>query len=702
MDTVLALSAKQRVELFEQTTQRTGIEPVIVEKDFWVCWTLKELFQLPAIGEHLILKGGTSLSKVFKVIERFSEDIDVSIDRGFLGFGGANEPEAGASNKEKQRRIEALKTACQQKIAKELLPSLEAAIKAKVRRDERWSLRSDDEDPDRQTLLFDYPTSFAPDAAGYIRRMVKIEMGARADHWPSETRTITPYVAEQFPQGFKAPGCALKVLSAERTCREKATILHAEFHRPAEKPMPERFSRHYCDFYEMIRKGVAKSATAKPELLARVAQHKNLFFRTSWAHYGEATRGSLRIAPPERRVKALRDDYAKMQQMFFGEPPRFENIIALLSEWEREFNQRQFMAQSNHERVGKALEILNSGLKPFVERELKSTYQASWFDETRQCLAGTQMHLGSKADEPSWDAASLLVVMWNQWNDVFKKTLGEAERTLVSELREVRNKWAHQRPFSTDDANRALDSMQRLLIGVSATREAEDLDRQKTELLRLKFDEQARHEKRKAASVAIETQVVAGLKPWREVVIPHPDVASGRYQQAEFAADLRQVYKGLGTDEYRNPLEFFRRTYLTSGLKDLLARSLLRLTGGGGDPVVELQTNFGGGKTHSMLALYHLLSGTPKENLVGLEPVFAEAKTSPPAGVRRVVLVGNRLSPGQPERKDDGTVVRTMWGELAWQLGGKEGYAMIKQADETATNPGDALGRFRSQGFEKE
>ena len=158
MDTVLQLTSKQRVELFESAALKTGMDAVILEKDFWVCWTLKELFRLPTIGEHLIFKGGTSLSKVFKIIERFSEDIDVSIDRTFLGFGGANEPEAGASNKEKQRRIEALKAACQQKIAGELLPALEAAIKSKVGRDDKWSLRSDDEDPDKQTLLFDYTT----------------------------------------------------------------------------------------------------------------------------------------------------------------------------------------------------------------------------------------------------------------------------------------------------------------------------------------------------------------------------------------------------------------------------------------------------------------------------------------------------------------------------------------------------------------
>lgn len=139
-----------------------NMQAQVVEKDFWVCWTLKELFQLPIIGGHLIFKGGTSLSKVFKIIERFSEDIDISIDREYLGFGGANAPEAGTSNKDKQRRIEALKAACQQKISGELQPALEAAIKTRIRRGEQWELRQDDDDPDHQTLLFEYPTVFPP------------------------------------------------------------------------------------------------------------------------------------------------------------------------------------------------------------------------------------------------------------------------------------------------------------------------------------------------------------------------------------------------------------------------------------------------------------------------------------------------------------------------------------------------------------
>jgi hypothetical protein len=174
--------------------------------------------------------------------------------------------------------------------------------------------------------------------AAYVRQTVKIEMGARADHWPCEAKPLTPYVAEEFPQAFKEPICFVKVLSAERTFWEKAKILLAEFHSPADKAMPERLSRHYCDFHELIRKGVARSAEERLELLERVAQHKSLFFKSSWAKYGEASKGMLRISPPVQRVGVLREDYARMQEMFFGEPPEFEVMMAALKTWEAQFN----------------------------------------------------------------------------------------------------------------------------------------------------------------------------------------------------------------------------------------------------------------------------------------------------------------------------------------------------------------------------
>jgi predicted AAA+ superfamily ATPase len=348
------------------------------------------------------------------------------------------------------------------------------------------------------------------------------------------------------------------------------------------------------------------------------------------------------------------------------------------------------MALSNQERIGKGLELLRAGLAPFVEREVQSAVKTG----------SLRMELMQRYDEDpflskkpitEWDVQGLLKVMWETWKDVFRRTLGQAERNLVSELRDVRNKSAHQQPFSSRDAERALDSMSRLLAAVSAP-EAAEVDKMRMELRRLTFDEQVRSEKKKAGGSLIEAGVTGTLKPWREIVTPHPDVASGRYQQAEFAADLWQVHLGEGSDEYKKPADFFRRTFLTESLKRLLVSAVERLSGKGGDPVVQLQTNFGGGKTHSMLALYHLFGGAAvPSDLSGVDTVMAAAGVNKLPAARRVVLVGTKISPGNPATKPDGTVVRTLWGELAYQLGGKAAFARIAQDDEAATSPGDVL-----------
>lgn len=357
------------------------------------------------------------------------------------------------------------------------------------------------------------------------------------------------------------------------------------------------------------------------------------------------------------------------------------------------------MAITNYDRVGKALELLKGGLEPFVEREMKSQYGDQWLEQARRSVAIGQEHLFSGKSKPNLDVAALLAILWNQWNDVFGKTLGRAERSLVSELRDVRNKWAHQNPFSGDDAYRALDSASRLLGAMPAAEQAAELEKLKMELLRVRFDEQARSEKRRASASAIESQADTTLKAWRDVATPHKDVQSGNYNQAEFAADLWQVYLGEGSDEYRKPEEFFRRTFLTASLKELLTGAVKRLAGAGGDPVVQLQTNFGGGKTHSMLALFHLFSGAPVQSLFGADEVMREAGVEKLPTVTRVVLVGNKISPGNPVTKEDGTVVRTLWGELAWQLGfsrggvkeAKKAFSRIEADDKNATSPGDAL-----------
>ena len=354
------------------------------------------------------------------------------------------------------------------------------------------------------------------------------------------------------------------------------------------------------------------------------------------------------------------------------------------------------MAINNHERVGKAMELVKAGVGPFVEREFKSVYQDKALAQALILLG--EDRLNAKKPITEWDVSALLKVMWESWNQVFRKTLGPAERSLVQELRDHRNKWAHQEVFSGDNADRALDSAERLLTAISAP-QSDEVRKIKIELRRLVLDEQVRGEKRKSASTAIESAATSNLKPWREVVTPHKDVASGLYQQAEFAADLWQVHLREGGDEYKNPVEFFRRTYLTESLKNMLVGGVRRLTSGGGDPVVQLQTNFGGGKTHSMLALYHLFSGIAPSELAGVDAVLQEAGAKKLPTARRVVLVGNKISPGNPTTKSDGTVVRTLWGELAWQLGNaaggpkeaKKAFSRIAADDEKATSPGDVL-----------
>jgi predicted AAA+ superfamily ATPase len=347
------------------------------------------------------------------------------------------------------------------------------------------------------------------------------------------------------------------------------------------------------------------------------------------------------------------------------------------------------MAITNHERVGKALEIFRGGIAPYVEREVKAAVQSGALSPQAVKAFIEDPNLAEKSIS-QYDVSPLMKLMWDTWNDVFKRTLSFSQRSLVSEVRTFRNDWAHQKPFSSDDTDRALDSMERLLAAVSAA-EAEDVRRMKLELRRLVADEQVRGERRKTASLPLETAASATLKPWRDLITPHRDVASGHYQSAEFAADLWQVYLGEGSDEYRKPEEFFRRTYLTESLRRLLTGALRRIANGNADPVVQLQTNFGGGKTHSMLALYHLFGGADPGQLLGVDELLAAAGVAKLPTARRVVLVGNKISPGNPSRKPDGTVVRTLWGELAWQLGGAQAFARVAEDDARATSPGDAL-----------
>ncbi len=269
--------------------------------------------------------------------------MDLSFDRADLGFGGENDPARAPSKKQTKQRLKMLKEACQAVIRDRFLPQLANAIGEALDDpgQRSWKLESDREDPDGQSVLFHYATGFAtrgPLGATYVPPVVRLEMGARSDHWPVENGIVTPYAAEQFPGKFQNPRTTVRVLAAERTFWEKATILHAWYHAKPDKLLRDRQSRHYYDLVKLQEAGIGARALQRLDLLAAVAAHKAIFFSDPAAKYDEARPGSLQLLPPPSRHAELREDYTKMREMIFGQPPSFEHLLAVLTEIQRQIN----------------------------------------------------------------------------------------------------------------------------------------------------------------------------------------------------------------------------------------------------------------------------------------------------------------------------------------------------------------------------
>lgn len=349
------------------------------------------------------------------------------------------------------------------------------------------------------------------------------------------------------------------------------------------------------------------------------------------------------------------------------------------------------MAVSNRDRVGKAFDLLSEGLRDFVDEVMTGAMGTNWNE--RWALDDSRRYGSNPRTFTKHDVQVQLRALTEKGSN-FDGRLSRAQRGFASELRETRNQWAHNEPFSSDDADRALSTMELLLKAADAMDSAADVRKLRDDLRRTVYEDQTRKKAKRVNKVSLEPG--AGMKPWREVIQPHEDVARGEFTASEFAADLHLVHTGQATSsEYGDPIEFFNRTYLTEGLYDLLSRALRRLNGeANASPVVNLQTNFGGGKTHSMLALYHLFSGkSAKDFPQEVQELVKDAggvdlKT---LGVKRVALVGTYLQAGSPSIKEDGTQVNTLWGELAWQLGGRAAYDLVADADKSGTNPGEAL-----------
>lgn len=334
MDQFVNDTPVQRDEAFQEAAARLGMSKAIIEKDFWVCWSLKQLFALPSFGDHMIFKGGTSLSKVYDVIHRFSEDVDLSLDRAQLGFEGDRDPEnPDLSGKKQKQLLQELQDAAEAEVSGPLLAEIQAAFDAGL--DQGFSLTVDP--GDTQTLLFAYP-SLSDSASGYVKPVVRFEFGARGVHLPAEVREISPYVHQAFPDLLGSGGVDVKVLGVERTFWEKATILHMLYHQDPAKPLADRMSRHYYDMAQLIGHEAKKRAVGSLDLLEQVAHHKSVFFKAAWANYEDAKPGSLRLMPNAELSAALRRDYSGMREMIIGDALNFDDILVAIEAFEGEIN----------------------------------------------------------------------------------------------------------------------------------------------------------------------------------------------------------------------------------------------------------------------------------------------------------------------------------------------------------------------------
>jgi hypothetical protein len=336
LNSIARMQGHERAELFAETAARKGIADAIVEKDFWVCWMLQQLFSIDALSGRLLFKGGTSLSKVFHAINRFSEDIDLAVDYAALGFVGDRDPRRGDISKTKRATILAeMMDSCQRYIGTEFIQALDKRCRELLGPPDAWSLGVSEQDAN--VVRFRYPGSTAKSLT-YVPPQVVLELGTHAEFVPHDRFTIRSFAAEEFPNVVSDGDVGVVALLAKRTFWEKATILHAEYHRPLEKLLPERYSRHYYDVAMMAEGQIRADALSDMDMLALVVKHKETFYPAAWAQYDLARPGTLRLVPRVERMAALERDYRNMSVMLFGEVPPFGAVIEALTDLERQSN----------------------------------------------------------------------------------------------------------------------------------------------------------------------------------------------------------------------------------------------------------------------------------------------------------------------------------------------------------------------------
>lgn len=348
MDEFARKTTNDRDAYFEEAASRRDLNSIIIEKDFWVCWTLKRLMGSTGLAKQLTFKGGTSLSKAYGLIDRFSEDVDLTISKTAPLISDVKSPlENGIGRNERDRRSQSLKEAAQRYVATVVMPLLTQDVAAALNTNDEWSIVLDPDDGELQTLLFNYPKSKGHDSkytansnsAGqsYIQPRIKLEFGVRGDSEPSHLKTIKPYLAEEFPSELPNAGFEVLTLSVIRTFWEKVTILHALHHNGK---LRKGMSRHYYDTLMLAQSGIANTALQSPDLLQQVVLNKTWMFADKSASYETAVLGSLRLVPSDETILKLKQDYREMADMFMTAPPSFEELLAGILEIEQTLNQK--------------------------------------------------------------------------------------------------------------------------------------------------------------------------------------------------------------------------------------------------------------------------------------------------------------------------------------------------------------------------
>lgn len=342
---LLQVSQNERALYFQQAAARSQNikNPIIIEKDFWVCWTLNRIFSNSILSPHITFKGGTSLSKCYNTIDRFSEDIDLTLSKKFIGITSDNDPASAISTNQRGKYLKQLTEKVKNKITKDVKPLLIEEFKNNISTyfdDKQWRLETDEEDV--QALIFYYPSCFEKRLDGYIQSSIKLEFGARGDISPCELKTISSYAQQLLLELFNSPsqGVKVNVLTAKRTYWEKITLLHAEYHRDPKKPLPSRLFRHYYDIVMLDRNNLTRDALQDTALLNDVVHNKIIYFPSNWANYDEAKIGSLRLYPNEVFMEQLKQDHKKMSEMFFGDAPDFDETMKKIKRIEGIINDR--------------------------------------------------------------------------------------------------------------------------------------------------------------------------------------------------------------------------------------------------------------------------------------------------------------------------------------------------------------------------